>query len=117
MIGVVVWSSEPRQKAVIWCEDQGALAYLQGTDVLQGQMCWPQPGDMLELETETRGALRCATTVRMYREQSCPELPEILMGAADQARPAAHLRVVVNNTAPDADRDAHGLRAACAIGG
>lgn len=101
MIGVVVWSSETRQKAVIWCEDQGALAYLQGQHALQDDMCWPQSGDMLELETETRGALRCVTMVRMYREQSCPELPEILMGASDGAKTGPHLRVVVNNTSQD----------------
>ncbi len=30
MMGVVLWSDQQVGKAVIWCEDQGKLAYVTG---------------------------------------------------------------------------------------
>lgn len=78
MIGVVVWANADRQKAVIWCEDQGALAYLQGLDSLIEAMKWPVAGDLLELETRLVGELRHAYQVRLITESWCPDLPEKL---------------------------------------
>ncbi len=92
MIGVVVWSSGSREKAIIWCEDQATLAYLQGQANFMGPGEWPQPGDLVELETRTVGNLRHALSVSMLSEQSCPQIPRILAEAEAPARPA--LRVV-----------------------
>lgn len=78
MIGVVVWANGDRQKAVIWCEDQGALAYLQGFENLSQPMNWPVAGDLLELETRLVGDLRHAFNVRLITESWCPDLPEKL---------------------------------------
>ena len=50
MIGVILWSSPPKEKAVIWCEDHGALAYLQGQENLAFPGEWPEAGDLVELE-------------------------------------------------------------------
>ncbi|MDO5621818.1 MAG: hypothetical protein Q4G24_10140 [Paracoccus sp. (in: a-proteobacteria)] len=97
MIGVVVWSCDRRHKAVIWCEDQGALAYLRGQDGLLDHACWPQPGDMLELDTHFQDGLRIAHQVRMYRESSCPDLPQFLRRHAPQEG-GGHLRVVSSRT-------------------
>lgn len=90
MIGVVVWASSARQKAVIWCEDQGALAYLQGQDNLVESGDWPTAGDLVELETRMEADLRHAYNVRMITENWCPDLPERLRSTP----PAPKLRVV-----------------------
>lgn len=93
MIGVVVWSSRQREKAVIWCEDQGALAYLQGRDALLNQNFWPEPGDLLELDSEVIGNLRHARRVSLLSEKSCTQLPAALRQSVEAARPD-HLRLV-----------------------
>lgn len=92
MIGVVIWSSESSRKAVIWCEDQGPLAYLRGCDSLLEQIDWPVPGDLLRLECETVGNLRHAHSVSVIAPKVCPQLPDALLGQTN--RPASHLHVV-----------------------
>lgn len=92
MIGVVVWSNGSREKAIIWCEDQATLAYLQGDANFSGPGAWPEPGDLVELETRTVGNLRHALNVTMLSEQSCPQIPRILAETQAATRPA--LRVV-----------------------
>lgn len=98
MIGVVIWSSESTGKAVIWCEDQGPLAYLRGRDSLLGEADWPVPGDLLRLECETIGNLRHAHSVSVIAPKVCPQLPDALLGKTN--RPGSHLQVVRRNDAP-----------------
>ncbi len=92
MIGVVVWSNAEREKAVIWCEDHASLAYLQGRENLAQAACWPQPGDLVELESELSGALRNARRVTMLSEQEFSHLPAMLRASSVPAEP--HLKVV-----------------------
>lgn len=103
MIGVVVWSSGSREKAIIWCEDQATLAYLQGHANFAGPV-WPQPGDLVELETRTVGNLRHALQVTMLSEQGCPDLPRLLADTPPAPRPA--LRVVAQQDRPQTDAPA-----------
>lgn len=102
MIGVIVWSSADREKAVIWCEDHAALAYLQGRENLSNPATWPQPGDLVELDSETVGQLRHARRVTLISEREFAHLPELLRNAAP-AEP--HLRLVASN--PPADIRGH----------
>lgn len=105
MIGVVVWSSAEREKAVIWCEDHAALAYLQGRADFDLRLAWPEPGDLVELQTEMLGKLRHARQVRVLGEEACPNLPAMLRRAADTPDEAlgsseeCHLRVVSKHDA------------------
>lgn len=97
MIGVVVWSNRSRQQAVIWCEDHAALAYLAGEEHCAASQEWPEPGDMVELETEVVGDLRCARKVRPLTEQRLSLLPELLRrGTAERAAAPRHLKVVAS---------------------
>ena len=98
MIGVVVWSSAEREKAVIWCEDHASLAYLQGRENLSHEARWPQPGDLVELESEIIGALRNARRVTMLSEQEFAHLPAMLRASTAPAEP--YLRVVSSNPEP-----------------
>lgn len=93
MIGVVVWSSLERQKAVIWCEDQGALAYLHGQENLLSGCAWPDAGDLLELESETVGDLRIARAVTTLNQRHCVDLPAMLKDVIAEEPP---LRLVVS---------------------
>ncbi|MFV0386730.1 hypothetical protein [Paracoccus sp. (in: a-proteobacteria)] len=95
MIGVVVWSNKESEKAVVWCEDHGSLAYLGGSDSLTDPTIWPEPGDLLELESEMVGELRYARRVSLLTERGFPQLPEILRKTGDAAdSEAQHLRLV-----------------------
>ena len=97
MIGVVIWSSEATRKAVIWCEDQGPLAYLRGCDSLLDDVDWPVPGDLLQLECEIIGSLRHARAVSLIAPRVCPQLPDALLGKTN--RPGSHLHIVHRNDA------------------
>ncbi|MCF3972789.1 hypothetical protein [Paracoccus salsus] len=105
MIGVVVWSSSAREKAVIWCEDHASLAYLQGSANLLDPASWPEPGDLLELESEMIGDLRHARRVSVLSEQGFPHLPELLSQAQPSPVRDTHLRVVA--TRDRIEGDAH----------
>lgn len=95
MIGVVVWASEAREKAIIWCEDHATLAYLQGrSNLADERRPWPMPGDLVELETETLGSLRHARGVSLISEQHFPDLPRLLASTDQPGPEIAHLRVV-----------------------
>lgn len=114
MIGVVVWSNRPRQQAVIWCEDHAALAYLAGEENYVVGSEWPEPGDMLVLETEVVGDLRCARNVRPLSDHSLPLLPEMLRrGTAEGAPSRRHLKVVASGPgrAPALDKAEPHVRA------
>lgn len=115
MIGVVVWSSVDKEKAVIWCEDHAALAYLQGREHLANPEFWPRPGDLVELESEIIGALRNARRVSLLSEQEYADLPGMLRASVPPAE--SHLRIVSSNAQPEAKDQlaaAPGRRAAAA---
>lgn len=78
MLGVVVWSNETKSKAVIWCEDQGALAYLEGVENLSAGGNWPIAGDLIELESVLDGGLRLARNVRLLSQGAGVALPQVL---------------------------------------
>lgn len=100
MIGVILWSSPTKEKAVIWCEDHGALAYLQGRESLAFSKNWPDAGDLVELEVEMVNDLRHARAVSLVAGSRRPELPGLLREMGDKpatGRPA--LRVISNREA------------------
>lgn len=112
MIGVVVWSSQDREKAVIWCDDHGALAYLSGYPNLTDSAKWPGAGDLVSLEAEMIGCLRHARNVSLIEENCCPSLPERL-----KARPAVdapRLRLVAAREYPRIQSENDHHRAAAA---
>ncbi|SMO32174.1 hypothetical protein [Paracoccus laeviglucosivorans] len=101
MIGVILWSSLAKEKAVIWCEDHGALAYLQGHGNLVPGNDWPEAGDLVELEFETIRELRHARSVSLVNNGNRSELPGLLrdMGRTS-GRSQPVLRVISNNSYP-----------------
>ncbi|RQP06591.1 hypothetical protein LOS78_11115 [Paracoccus sp. MA] len=105
MIGVILWSSPAKEKAVIWCEDHGALAYLQGTENLAISSEWPEAGDLVELEVELLADLRHARAVSLVAGNRRSELPDLLRGMGekpDRNRPV--LRVISNRESETLER-------------
>lgn len=68
MIGVILWSDAADQKAVIWCEDQGELAFL--SDAENASM--PDPffdvGDVVEFDIRTDRSTRLAKNTHRIQQ-------------------------------------------------
>ena len=78
MLGVVLWSDAEERKAVIWCEDHGDLAYLNGTDnVLNGEGFF-DAGDLVQFEMCLEDSTRCACNPRLVMEKAATALPKAL---------------------------------------
>lgn len=92
MIGVVVWTDQSLEKAVIWCEDHSDLAYYVRSDETgsapgsaEGSGC-PQgdfpadicKGDLVLFDAYYDGDCRMARNVRLVQEESHPMLAECL---------------------------------------
>ncbi|WP_148043601.1 hypothetical protein [Paracoccus methylarcula] len=78
MIGVVIWDREESERAVIWCEDQASLAYLEGRGQLRDPSYWPRPGDLVELENELVGTTRHARRVSHVPQEKGTTVPREL---------------------------------------
>ncbi|WP_347266990.1 hypothetical protein [Paracoccus sp. (in: a-proteobacteria)] len=100
MIGVILWSSPAREKAVIWCEDHGALAYMQGCESLAFPANWPQAGDLVELEVEEIDDLRHARQVALVSGGARSELPVLLREIGDRPRCGPPVLRVIANDGP-----------------
>ena len=76
MIGVVIWGAEDSETAVIWCEEQASMVYLNGRDHLRDATWWPGPGDLVELDNELAGNRRHArrdSRVPQARKSDVPQ--------------------------------------------
>ena len=85
MIGVVVWSSVDKEKAVIWCEDHGPLAYLAGRVGTAVTGAWPGEGSLVEVETITDGGVR--RVIRLTPVGREISLAPRLLRECDEAEP------------------------------
>ena len=85
MYGVVLWSDLKDQKAVIWCEDHGDLAFYsaQGDSALDGEMF--DAGDLVHFQLTEGAELRLATNPRVIAGQQYHDLAETLLAKSEQA--------------------------------
>lgn len=63
MIGVILWRDVVETKAVIWCEDQGDLAYFSGTESTAGDLESLKVGDVVQFDVAITGQTRRAVNV------------------------------------------------------
>ncbi|MCJ8336190.1 MAG: hypothetical protein MJH10_18475 [Epibacterium sp.] len=106
MIGVVVWTDQTFERAVIWCEDQSDLAYFVRSDqtLEEGKCQHPgdttapiesvRKGDMVLFDCYYEGTHRMVKNLRLLAEESHPLLAEYLQADAGeeqvgQPRPVA----------------------------
>lgn len=78
MLGVVLWSDSSDNKAVIWCEDQGNLAYYKGSHSAQCALVGIDPGDLIQFDLTEDRHLRYASNPKRISENLCPTLAEDL---------------------------------------
>ena len=87
MLGVVLWSDTADNKAVIWCEDHGELAYFngEGGSALDGAAL--DAGDLVQFEMEQESELRLARNMRRLETGAYAGLGESLVEAAEPQKP------------------------------
>ena len=79
MFGVVLWSDEQDQKAVIWCEDHGDLAFYRNeSDTCEVEM---DAGDWVQFDMKMDKNQRKAHNPRLVCEGVYPELADSLCAA------------------------------------
>ena len=61
MIGVILWSDAADKKAVIWCEDQGDLAFLSRQENVVVPDSYFSVGDVVEFDVRTKRNMRLAS--------------------------------------------------------
>jgi len=84
MFGVILWSDEQDQKAVIWCEDHGDLAFYRNTDGTT--QLGLDAGDWVQFDMKMERNQRLAKNPRLISEGVYPDLAGALCAAPDQAR-------------------------------
>lgn len=98
MIGVVLWSDASDGKAVIWCEDQGDLAYMNAKDnVLQANDFF-DAGDLIQFDMEMCQSTRLANNPRLVIEKAGPQLPKVLLQGAKQGATGAEEKNIIQFT-------------------
>ncbi|MEW2911635.1 hypothetical protein [Leisingera sp. JC11] len=80
MIGVILWSDAPLTKAVIWCDDQGDLAFFTHKTGADFQDL--HPGDWVEFDITLSGNIRIAENLAVLMEQGSPGLADRLCATA-----------------------------------
>ncbi|WP_299674824.1 hypothetical protein [uncultured Roseobacter sp.] len=95
MIGVVLWSDASDRKAVIWCEDQGDLAFLNSADELLQSDAFFDAGDVVQFDMEVQASMRRAHNPRLVLEQAGAGLPDALrQSVSDVATSACTAKII-----------------------
>jgi len=99
MIGIVLWRDQAVGKAVIWCEDQGDLAfYTQSSGEAAVDL---RVGDWVAFDLILEDNTRVARDVSLLGERGCPGLVDDLVAASADARPKRSR--AAQECAPDED--------------
>jgi len=90
MFGVVLWSDATEDKAVIWCEDHGDLAYFRQTG--RGEKVTLDVGDWVQFDVTMERHMRYAHNPRLVAEgmfdglaQSLASTPNARVQPAEQS--------------------------------
>ena len=94
MLGVVLWSDSSDGKAVIWCEDQGDLAFLNSKDQVLSAEPFFDAGDLVQFDMEVQSSLRRAHNPRLVVENAGASLADALRRTERMSSPRNPGRVV-----------------------
>jgi hypothetical protein len=93
MHGVVLWSDRRQNRAVIWCEDHGDLAYYDG-DMPEGESsAWLDPGDLVRFDVQEGQRMRLVNNPSVVASDQYPTL------AGDVRREGARHRMTLPQAA------------------
>jgi len=91
MFGVVLWSDTAAQKAVIWCEDQGELAFYTPAEGSVHDAPVLDAGDLIRFDMIVQQNVRKARNPQVLMASHSPDLPKTLRdgtpASANDARP------------------------------
>lgn len=85
MFGVVIHVSSDRQRAIIWCEDHGPLAYARVGKKLRESQDGIAVGDCVRFSARTDGDFRIGRDVTPIALPQLSGLPEMLRTRAKRA--------------------------------
>ncbi|MEF3047335.1 hypothetical protein [Pseudotabrizicola sp. L79] len=90
--GVVIWYSRVDFKALIWCEDSGALAFATGPTSWRNPMVEIAVGDCVAFVAEEAGRERKCRDIHLIAAQMAPDLPlSIQQGRGNTPTPPPQL--------------------------
>lgn len=89
MIGLVLWHNPEAGVGVIWCEDQGPLAFLGPDVALPEGVETMHPGDEVNLRLQVKGGARYVREIRSLRVGKPGADPRAILAAAQPASQAA----------------------------
>lgn len=81
MYGVVLWSDQIKNRAVIWCEDHGDLAFFNGDGVAALDAVEFDPGDLVQFDIKQDCKVRLARNPRLVASDEYPTLARDLKSA------------------------------------
>lgn len=89
MLGVVLWSDTDDNKAVIWCEDHGNLAFFSGGNHPSIDVFDFDTGDLIQFELSEKQHMRFAHNPKRVTQNQYPGLAEDLQCMTLQQADAA----------------------------
>ena len=101
MIGIVLWSEATAGKAVIWCEDQGDLAFYSHDDASEAFNV--HTGDWVAFSLELKADLRLAHNIQVLQEPGCPHLAQDLVTASEKDDVVSPLALVGTSARGDCE--------------
>ena len=107
MLVVVLWSDAADRKAVIWCEDQGDLAYVNAPDEVLDTDDFFDAGDLVQFDMEMAHSMRYASNTRLVIEKARLSLADALMDSIPNGSPGAQTAEVIHLNDWRAPREAH----------
>ncbi len=94
MIGIVLWYNPDKQVGLVWCEDQGPLAYIEpGVAIPQGAGPLGS-GDQIRFTHEMRAQVRHVTCIETVERGGAHADPQAVLTAYHEQAEARTLRVV-----------------------
>ena len=93
MFGVILWSDPDREKAVIWCEDHGQLAFYNDHSAATLPYAY-EVGDLVEFNVEELDDLRYASDLRLESQQQYPTLAAALKRNDENPSPKTKARTI-----------------------
>ncbi|MBV1896151.1 MAG: hypothetical protein KUG70_06810 [Rhodobacteraceae bacterium] len=90
MYGVILWCDAQENKAVIWCEDHGDLAFYRKTE-LEVDLTL-DAGDWVQFEVTTERHLNIAHNPRLISQGVAVDLASVLTSAASTNDQLVHSR-------------------------
>ncbi len=102
MFGVVLWGCQQAQKAVIWCDDHGDLAFLDAEDVPSHETLGLTPGDLVRFDLQIDSQMRKAVNPRVIAEDQYPSLASTLEAVGREAQAMSAPKETRNQVAAEA---------------